>query len=63
MATDQVALDPFPDPIQVFSLLTVEAVGDISWKWIAKRLVMGSWTNVSNLLGVEKAKTGTHFTK
>ena len=35
----------------------------ISLKWIAKRLVMGSWTNVSNLLGVEKAKTGTHFTK
>ena len=31
----------------------------ISLKWIAKRLAMGSWTNVSNLLGVEKAKTGT----
>ena len=26
-------------------------------KWIANRLAMGGWTNVSNLLGAERAKT------
>jgi hypothetical protein len=35
----------------------------MSLKWIAQRLAMGSWTNVSNLLGVERAKTGINFTK
>jgi hypothetical protein len=32
-------------------------------KWIAARLAMGSWTNVSNLLGVERAKSVINFTK
>ena len=35
----------------------------MSLKWIAERLAMGSWTNVSNLLGVERAKTAINFTK
>ena len=35
----------------------------MSLKWIAERLAMGSWTNVSNLLAVERAKTVLNFTK
>ena len=35
----------------------------MSLKWIAERLAMGSWTNVSNVLGVERAKTAINFTK